>query len=32
VSVRIRDNAELTMPDSGSALPDVPTSSTKRNT
>ena len=32
VSVRIRDKAELTMPDSGSALPDVPTSSTKRNT
>jgi hypothetical protein len=23
---RIRDKAELTMPDSGSALPDVPTS------
>lgn len=32
VSVRIHDKAELTMPDSGSALPDVPTSSTKRNT
>jgi cell division protein FtsQ len=32
VSVRIRDKAELTMPDSGSALPDVPTSSTKRDT
>ena len=30
--LRIRDKAELTMPDSGSALPDVPTSSTKRNT
>ena len=32
VSVRIRDKAEPAMPQSGSAVPDVPTSSTKRNT
>jgi cell division protein FtsQ len=32
VSVRIRDKAEPLMPESGSAAPDVPTASTKRNT
>jgi cell division protein FtsQ len=32
VSVRVRDKAELTMPQNGGAAPDVPTSSTKRNT
>jgi cell division protein FtsQ len=32
VSVRIRDRAEPAMQENGSALPDVPTSSTKRNT
>jgi hypothetical protein len=32
VSVRIRDKAEPVMPESGSAAPDVPTASTKRNT
>lgn len=31
VSVRIRDKAEMTMPN-GTAVPDAPTSSTKRNT
>lgn len=32
VSVRIRDKAEPAMQENGSAVPDVPTSSTKRNT
>jgi cell division protein FtsQ len=32
VSVRIRDKAEMTMPGNGSAVPETPTSSTKRNT
>lgn len=32
VSVRIRDKAEPAMPENGSAAPEVPTSSTKRNT
>jgi cell division protein FtsQ len=32
VSVRIRDKAEPVMPESGSAAPDMPTASTKRNT
>ena len=32
VSVRARDKAKLMLPESGSLLPEVPTSSTKRNT
>jgi cell division protein FtsQ len=32
VSVRIRDKAELSIPENGAVLPDLPTASTKRNT
>jgi cell division protein FtsQ len=32
VSVRMRENAEQVLPESGMAAPDVPTASTKRNT